>query len=158
MEFEQRVIIGFLCREGADVRNIQVQLSAQFGDAAYSLRSVQRWYLHVRQGRKFLNDESRAGKPAIDVLDIQVLSSLEKQPFHSAYSLSEVLKVSHTTILNRFRDPLHLMKRCISYQLTEQPRDTRVQKCEQLPPLLESMAASTFRTIVTGDKIWFTCE
>jgi hypothetical protein len=42
MELEQRMIIRFLYREGAQVRDIQIRLSAQFGDAAYSLRSVQR--------------------------------------------------------------------------------------------------------------------
>jgi hypothetical protein len=41
MEFEQRVIIHFLYREGVEARDIQTQLSAQFEDAAYSLRSVQ---------------------------------------------------------------------------------------------------------------------
>jgi hypothetical protein len=39
---EQRMIIRFLYREGRETRDIQTRLSAQFGDAAYSLRSVQR--------------------------------------------------------------------------------------------------------------------
>jgi hypothetical protein len=42
MELEQRIIIRFLYREHAELRDIHVQLSAQFGDAPYSLRSVQR--------------------------------------------------------------------------------------------------------------------
>jgi hypothetical protein len=37
MEFEQRVIIRFLYREGANADDIQTPLSAQFDDAAYSV-------------------------------------------------------------------------------------------------------------------------
>jgi hypothetical protein len=42
MELEQQIIIRFLDREHAEPRDIHARLSAQFGDAAYSLRSVQR--------------------------------------------------------------------------------------------------------------------
>jgi hypothetical protein len=42
MEVEQRLIIRFLYREDADPQEIQARLSAQFEDAPYSLRRVQR--------------------------------------------------------------------------------------------------------------------
>jgi transcriptional regulator of aromatic amino acid metabolism len=51
-----------------------------------------------------LDDEPRPGRPEIDFLDIQIMSSIEKQPFHSVYSLAEILDVSHTAILNHLRD------------------------------------------------------
>jgi hypothetical protein len=47
---------------------------------------------------------------------------------------------------------------CVPHQLTEQLLVTKVQKCEELLPLLESMAANKFCTIVTGDESWFTFE
>jgi hypothetical protein len=100
MELEQRIIIHFLYMEHAEPRDIHVRLSAQFGDAAYSLRSLQRWRQCIPQGRELLDDEPRSGRPSIDFLDIQILSSLEKQSFHSAYSHAEILNVSHTMILN----------------------------------------------------------
>jgi hypothetical protein len=40
-----------------------------------------------------LDDEPRSGSPPIDFLDIQILSSLEQQPFHSAHSLAEIFGV-----------------------------------------------------------------
>jgi hypothetical protein len=63
------------------VRDIQSRLSSQFGDAAYSLQSVQRLCLYIWQGCEFLNDETRSGRQPIDSLDIQTLFSLEKTTF-----------------------------------------------------------------------------
>jgi hypothetical protein len=108
MELEQRVIVRFLCREHAEPRDIHARLSIQFGDAAYSLRSVQRWCRYIRSGGELLDNEPRSGGPPIDLFDIQFLSSLEKQPFHSAYSHTEILDVSHITILNHLRDSLRM--------------------------------------------------
>jgi hypothetical protein len=48
MEREQRIIIRFLYKEHAESRDIHARLSAQFGDAADSLRSVQRWRQCIR--------------------------------------------------------------------------------------------------------------
>jgi hypothetical protein len=119
MELEQRVIIRFLYREGARYPD------PAFGtvwECRLQLASVQRWCLYLRQEREFLNDESRSGRSPIDFLDVQILSSLEKRPFRSAYSPSEVVNVSHAMILNHLRDSLHLEYfhlRWISHQLTE---------------------------------------
>jgi hypothetical protein len=123
MELEQRLTIHFLYREDADPQDIQARLSAQFGDTAYSLRSVQRWCQYVRQAREFLGDEPRSGRPPIAFLDIRILNYLEKHLFDSPYPLADILNVSHTTILNHLRDApgmkfFHL--RWIPQQLTKQ--------------------------------------
>jgi hypothetical protein len=108
-----------------------------------------------------LDDEPRSGRLPINFPDIQIRSSFEKHPFHSAYSLAEILDVSHTTILNQLRDSLgmnlfHL--RWIPNQLTEQLRASRIQKCQELLPLLERMEGNEFRNILTGDESWFMLE
>jgi hypothetical protein len=104
-----------------------------------------------------LDDEPQSGRPPSHCSDIQIPSSLEKQPFHSAYSLAEILDVSHTTILKYLRDSLgmklfHL--RWIPNQLTEQLRASRIQKCQELLPLLEGIKANKFGNIRTGDESW----
>jgi hypothetical protein len=104
------------------------------------LRSVGRWCQYIQQGHELLDDEPRSRGPLIDFLDIQIHSSLEKQPFHSAYSLAKILDVSHATILNYLRDSLGMKPfhfRWIPNQLTEQLRASRIQKCQELLPLLE---------------------
>jgi hypothetical protein len=106
MGFEQRVIIRFLYREGVNTNDIPIGLSAQFRDAGYRLRTVHRWCQYIRQGRELLYDEPRSGGPPIDLLDIKIMSQPKKKPFHSAYSLAELLSVSPTTILNHLRDSL----------------------------------------------------
>jgi hypothetical protein len=68
-----------------------------------------------------LDDEPRPGRPPIDFLDIQILSSPEKQPFQSAYSLAEILDISHTTPLNHLRDSLGM--KFLSFTLDTQSVD-----------------------------------
>jgi hypothetical protein len=65
------------------------------------------------------------------------------------------------TILNHLRDSVHLKYfhlQWIPHQLTEQLLTARVQKHEELLPLLQSMAVNKFHTIVMGDESWFTLE
>jgi hypothetical protein len=100
------VIIRFLFKEGVDTNDIRTRLLASFGDEASSVRSVQRWCQAVRQGRDLIHDELRSERLPVDFLEIQILSNLEKYPFHSADSLAEILKVSHATILKHLDDAL----------------------------------------------------
>jgi hypothetical protein len=44
------------------------------------------------------------------------------------------------------------------HQLTEQLRTSRIQKCQELLPLLERMETNQFHHILTGDENWFTLE
>jgi hypothetical protein len=48
--------------------------------------------------------------------------------------------------------------RWIPNQLTEQLRASRIQKYQELLPLLERMEANRFRNILTGDESWFMLE
>jgi cell division FtsZ-interacting protein ZapD len=70
MDFEQRVIIRFLFKEGVDANDIHMRLLAQFRDEASSLRSVQRCCQYVREGRELMHDEPRSRWSPVDFLDI----------------------------------------------------------------------------------------
>jgi hypothetical protein len=48
--------------------------------------------------------------------------------------------------------------RWIPNQLTKQRRASRIQKCQELLPLLERMEASKFRNILTDDESRFMLE
>jgi hypothetical protein len=91
MDDEQRMMIPFLHREDFAPNEIHRQLQAQLEDTNCSLRTVRRWCQYVPQGREDLCDELRSGRPPIDFLNIKTLACLEKEPFHSAYSLAEVV-------------------------------------------------------------------
>jgi hypothetical protein len=90
-EYDQRVIIRFLCKERVSPEDIHVRLEAQFGDATYSGRSIRRWYQYVRQGREDLHGEVRFRRSLIDFLDIRILALMDKQPFHSVDLIAEAL-------------------------------------------------------------------
>jgi hypothetical protein len=108
MEYDQSVIIRFLCKEGASPEDIHARLEAQLGDATDSERSVRQWCQYVRQGREDLHDELRSSRPPIDFLDIRILALPDEQPFHSAYSIAESLGVPHSTILSHLRESLSM--------------------------------------------------
>jgi DNA-binding transcriptional ArsR family regulator len=108
MEFDQRVIIRFLCKDRVSLEDIHAHIEAEFGDATYSEQSVQWWCQYVRQRREDLHDEVQSGRPPIDFLDIRILVLLNQQPFHSAYSIAEALGVSHSTVLSHLRESLGL--------------------------------------------------
>jgi hypothetical protein len=84
MEYEQRVIFWFLCKELVPPEDIQARFEAQFTDGTnseHSERSVRRWCQYVRQGRENLHDEVRCGRPPIDFLDIRILALRDGWPF-----------------------------------------------------------------------------
>jgi hypothetical protein len=53
-----------------------------------------------------MHDEVRRSRPPVDCLDIRILALLDEQPFRSAYSITEALCVSHSTILSHLRESL----------------------------------------------------
>jgi hypothetical protein len=48
--------------------------------------------------------------------------------------------------------------RWIPNQLAEQLRASRIEKCQELRPLLESIETNKFYNILTGDESWFMPE
>jgi hypothetical protein len=48
MEYDQRVIIRFLCKEHVSPQDVHVRLEAQLRDATYSEWSVGQWCQYVR--------------------------------------------------------------------------------------------------------------
>jgi hypothetical protein len=161
MESEQRVIIRFLHREDVATDEIHWRLQAQFEDASYSLRTVRRWRQDVRQGRKDVHDEPRSGRPPIDFLDTKILACLEKEPFHSAYSLAEVLHVSHSTILNHLHDSLRVKifhLGWIPHELTNKLRDIRIEECRELLPMLAGLEKGNCCSLGTRDGGYFTLQ
>jgi hypothetical protein len=81
MEYDQRVLIRFLCKERVSTEDTHTVLEVQFGDAThseYSEWSVRQWCLYVPHGREDLHDEVRSGRPSIDCLDIRILVLLDE--------------------------------------------------------------------------------
>jgi hypothetical protein len=142
MSYEQRIIIQLLHKEKVHPIQIHRRLAAQHGFETCSLRNVQHWCQLFDCGRQSLHNDRRSGRPPIDHLDAKIIACLEREPFSSVYSLVEVLELSPATVLSRFHNSLgmkivHL--RWVPHQLTDDSRQVRVAKCDELLRMLEAM-------------------
>jgi hypothetical protein len=99
IEYDQRVIIRFLWNERINAHKITHGLQAQFGEHAYTLRTVWFWIAEAWLDRQDLHDEIRTGRPPLDDLDAKILTILDKSPFESANSIADTLGVANSTIL-----------------------------------------------------------
>jgi hypothetical protein len=59
MDYERRVIMRFLCKEGVLPAEIHTKVEAEFGEDAYSLCSVQRWFRFAQRGREDRRENDR---------------------------------------------------------------------------------------------------
>jgi hypothetical protein len=81
MEYHQRIIIRFLCKERVSPEAVHAHLEAQFENATYSKRRVGRWRQYVRQGCKDLDDDEGPGRPPNDFLDLRIMALLDESHF-----------------------------------------------------------------------------
>jgi histone-lysine N-methyltransferase SETMAR len=87
-----------------------------------------------------------------------MLARLESEPFQSAYSLAEVLGVSHAIVLNHLHNSLGMKNfhvRWVPHWLTSDLQANRPPTCRELLPMLEALQKQNFRKCVTEDDSWF---
>jgi hypothetical protein len=78
-----------------------------------------------------------------------------REPFHSAYSLAEVIDVSDSTIIRYPRDSLRMQNfyfPWVPYELTADLGRHRPEICERPLPSLETRGPDSFQMLVTEDK------
>jgi hypothetical protein len=161
MEYDQRMIIRFLSKEGIAADEITTRLQAQFAEHAYKLRTVRFWIGQVRFGRKDLHDEIHTGRPHLNDIDAKILAILNKSPFESACSITERLRVSHAIVLHylhlsiRFK-LFHL--RWVPHLLTEDLREKRKDDTRGMLPRFHDAQRDGWHHPVTGDESWFFFE
>jgi hypothetical protein len=91
------VVIRSLPKEYANADDIHGRIQAQFTSDAHSIQSVRRWCQSMKQERENFRDDPRS--PPIDFIDTRIMSTLEREPFHYAHSLAEVMGVSCLTMI-----------------------------------------------------------
>jgi hypothetical protein len=161
MDYEQRVIMRFLYKEGVFPAEIHTRVKAQFGEDGYSLHIIQCWCQLVRQGMEDLHDGERLGRPTLDLIDSKIISLLEREPLHSAYSLAAAISVSHSTILRYLQDSLamkNFLFRRVPHRLTEDLRQKRFSACMEMLSIIWAQNKKDFHDLVTDDESWFMLE
>jgi hypothetical protein len=156
MEYDQIIIIRFLCKERVSSQDIHARLEVQFGDATDSEQSVRRCCRYVRKGRDDLRDEVGSGSPPIDFLDILTPALLDQQPFHSVYSIAEVLGVSHSTFFSYLWESpgmkiFHF--RWIPHELTTSLRRIRMETCRDISHSQGSRKKYFLKICDSGTKV-----
>jgi hypothetical protein len=77
------------------------------------------------QGREDFQEDPRLSRPPINFINIKILSALEEEPFHYAYSLVKVMDVSDSTLIRHLQDSLGMRSfhlRWVSHELTSDLR------------------------------------
>jgi hypothetical protein len=81
---------------------------------------------------------------------------LDEQPFHSAHSIAEALRVSHSTILGHLRESL-CMKifylRWIPEELTTSLRQILIEICPELSPILKDHEKIKLKDLRLGTRV-----
>jgi hypothetical protein len=140
MEYDQRVIVRFLRNEGVQSDQIHTRLKAQFEDDTYNLPRVQYWWQYVRQGWEDLHNEKWSSRPSFKFIDSKIIACLDRELFHLAYSIAEVIGVWYLIVLRHLRDSLGMKNfylRWILHRLTNDLRQWCVAVCKELFPMLE---------------------
>jgi hypothetical protein len=104
MDDAQKVIITFPLNKGPEARDIADRLQAQFGQHVYSHRAIQFWITEVRFGRQDLHDEISTGRSPLDDFNAKIRALSDRSLLESARSISEILRVVHSTILLHLHD------------------------------------------------------
>jgi hypothetical protein len=65
-----------------------------------------RWCQFIRQRQEDRHDDPRSGRLSIEFIDTKIWSVLDREPFHSAHSLAEVVSVSYSIIIPYLLDSL----------------------------------------------------
>jgi hypothetical protein len=80
---------------------------------------------------------------------------VEREPFHSARSLAEIVGVSYATIIRHLQDSLEMKSFHLYWALGELAQDLcnrRLETCRPLLPILEARELDSIRVVVIGDE------
>jgi hypothetical protein len=89
---------------------------------------------------------------------MKIISTLEKVPFESAYSIAQTLNMDRATVLRRLREKVGFKSYCIRRvprPLTGELRAKRKKLTRLMIPDLETTRKDGWRHLVPGDESWF---
>jgi hypothetical protein len=127
MEYEHWVIIKFLFNDELLSPQIVEKLEAQFRKDAYSLHAVQFCIGEGWRSREDLHDKLRPRRPSEGHITAKIQELFDENPFESARSIAETLRISPSTVLKHLHDDLHFqsfyigwMPHLLTPELTDQ--------------------------------------
>jgi hypothetical protein len=157
---EQRSVISFLSSESTKSIEIHRRMKVQYGEACLSLQQVYEWSRKFRNSVTSLADAPLSGQTHRVVTPETIAAAEAIGMDNRRVTVNEIaanLNISHGSAHNIIHDLLKLRKvsaRWVQRHLTPEPKERRVDACEELLRHLEAEGDGFLARIVTGDETW----
>jgi hypothetical protein len=161
MESDQTVTIRFLCNKRISPKTF-THVSRHSSETLHAPSGVSGGGASMfdKDVKTYMTRRHPTGHE-LTLFDIRILALLDEQPFHSAYSIAEALRIFHSTILSHLLESLGMTifhSHWIPHELTISLRQIRMETYRELWPILKTHEKTKFQRCVTGDESWFTLE
>src|SRR5258705_2443891 len=133
----------FCVKLGKSATETFILIQQTFGGDSLSKSQDLRWHKSFKDGREDVADEPRSGRPSTSRIDENVTSlrdCLKSDRRLSLQWIAETLQMTKTTVYRIVTEDLNMKKVCaklVPKVLTEEQRDMRVLRCQQLSELCE---------------------
>ena len=156
---EQRLAIKFYFKAGKSTMETLQMVNAAYGDPALSRSNVFRWYGRFLDGREYIEDDPRSGRPTECPNDnnVEKISQLLLQNRHLSLKLqAQEMNIGKDTVRKIVIEDLRKGKICsrfVPHSLTPEQKDRRIAACRYLIATADS-DPDFFKKTVTGDETW----
>ncbi len=145
---------------GKTGKQISEKLNTVYGEAAMKPATVYKWVKRCQEGREFLEDDQRSGKP-VTTRNEENVQRIENAPVENRRVfirwLSESLRINRETIHLIITEDLGMRKLCsriIPKSLLADDKLMRIQVCKDwIQKCVDD--TSFLNHVVTGDESWF---
>uniref|UniRef100_H2ZWM7 Mos1 transposase HTH domain-containing protein n=1 Tax=Latimeria chalumnae TaxID=7897 RepID=H2ZWM7_LATCH len=152
-KIEHRVVIKFLCKEGAKSK-IHQHVVGVYGDGAPHYSTVAKWYSEFKRGLESLEDDPQSGCPA-DVVTPETIAQVEAlimQDHHiKTDAIVTELDISHGSVLMIIHDRLGMSKlsaRLVPRNLSAQDRHQWLESSRELLEIFYTEQANFLARII----------
>ena len=156
---KQRETIFNLTEQGMNAKEIQKQLQIQYGQQAFSTKTVYKWRAIKKLGlENDLERDTPGPKPDEQLLE-RINQIFIEKPFSSIRSISRELNENVSTIYRYTTDYLgrvYRLTKWVPHNLNSIQKQKKVNDSNQLKIILTRCKHESWRNIVTGDQSWIT--
>ena len=156
-QIEIRSVISFLFKQNKDNKEIYTEIQNTYGPESIAFRTVEERTKELREGTFSILDKNRSGRPEITELDEPISLYMQENPYAQTRELAEHFHVNKATIKKMLIEHLHMTKincRWIPHQLTDELRQLRVEKAQEMLSFFENASERDLNNVYTEDETW----
>ena len=164
-DYEQRAFIKIRSLLGDTNTQIQIDLRKVYGDDTLSDSTIRRWSLLFREGRQYVDDDPRSGRPttATTQTNIEKIKEIiNEDPHITLSSIALRVDISKGKVHEIIHNHLGMRKPCarwIPHNLTASQKRTRVEIAKKHLQTYKNCRPDRLYNICMGDETWiYFCE